>query len=202
VDDRDLNGFDDIPREQGGLTARRIALIGLITVAVLGLALWLGTRSKQAPEAPVAKKVETVPEGTRTVTLYFADLDQPEIHGETRELAVGHRLDEQVHQVIDALIDGPSGKDGISAIPAGTRLLSVMVEADSATVYLDFSSELVAAHPGGSAAEYCTIASIVRTVGENFPELQRVQLLVDGAQVESIAGHLRADEPFIVKDWR
>jgi len=202
VDERDDNGFDDIPRDKGGLTGRRIAVIGVLTFAALGLALWLGTRPKPAPEAPVAKKVEAVPEGTRNVTLYFADLDQPEIHGETRELAVGHRIDEQVHQIIDALISGPVGKDGISAIPAGTKLLSVMVEADSATVYLDFSSELVAAHPGGSAAEYCTIASIVRTVGENFPELSRVQLLVDGAQVESIAGHVRADQPFLVKDWR
>jgi spore germination protein GerM len=201
VDNGDSNGFDDIPRERGGLTGRRIVLIGILTFAALGL-VWLGTRPKKAPEAPVAKKVETVPEGTRNVTLYFADADEPEIHGETRELAVGQRLDEQVHQVIDALIAGPSEKEGISAIPGGTKLLSVMVEADSATVYLDFSSELVAAHPGGSAAEYCTIASIVRTVGENFPELQRVQLLVDGAQVESIAGHVRADQPFIVKEWR
>ena len=202
MDERDQDGFDDIPRERGGLTGARIALIGIVTIVALGTALWLGTRPKQAPEAPVAKKVESVPEGTRNVTLYFANTDEPEIHGETRELAVGHRLDEQVHQVVDALISGPSGKDGISAIPAGTKLLSVMVEADSATVYLDFSSELVSAHPGGSAAEYCTIASIVRTVGENFPELTRVQLLVDGAQVESIAGHVRADQPFIVKEWR
>jgi spore germination protein GerM len=202
VDDRDINGFDDIPREKDGLSSRRILVIGILTIAALGLALWLGTKPKKAPEPPVAKKVESVPEGTRNVTLFFADTDQPEIHGEARELAVGHRLDEQVHQVIDALIAGPTGKDGLSTIPNGTKLLSVMVEPDSATVYLDFSSELVAAHPGGSAAEYATIGCIVRTVGENFPELSRVQLLVDGAQVESIAGHVRADQPFIVKEWR
>jgi spore germination protein GerM len=77
-----------------------------------------------------------------------------------------------------------------------------MVDTDSGTVYLDFSSELVASHPGGSAAEYCTVASIVRTVGENFPEVQRVQILVDGSQIETIAGHIRADEPFYVRDWR
>jgi len=200
MDERDR--FDDIPRDASGLTARRIALIGLVTAALLGLVLWLVTRPPKSTQTPTPKRVESVPEGTRNVTLYFADTDQPDIHGETRELAVGHRLDEQVREVIDALIAGPAGKDGISTIPAGTRLLSVMVEADSGTVYLDFSSDLVAAHPGGSAGEYCTIASIVRTVGENFPELQRVQLLVDGAQVESIAGHLRADEPFIVREWR
>jgi len=202
VDEHGTNEFDDITHDTGGLTGRRLALIGILTFLALGAAFWLVMRPRHAPEAPAPKHVESVPEGTRNVTLYFADLDEPNIHGETRELAVGHRLDEQVHQVIDALIAGPSGKDGISAIPDGTRLLSVMVESDSATVYLDFSSDLVAGHPGGSAAEYCTIASIVRTVGENFPELQRVQLLVDGAQVESIAGHVRADEPFVIKEWR
>lgn len=202
MDERDPNTFDDIPRDTGGFSSRRIALIGIVTFLALGVALWFGTRPKHVSEGPVTRHVESVPEGTRNVTLFFADMDEPNIHGETRELAVGHRLDEQVRQVIDALISGPSGKDGISAIPAGTKLLSVMVEADSATVYLDFSSDIVAAHPGGSAAEYCTIASIVRTVGENFPELSRVQLLVDGAQVESIAGHVRADQPFLVKDWR
>jgi spore germination protein GerM len=200
VDERD--GFDDIPRERGGLTGARIAVIGVITVALLAGLMWLVTRPRHEPEAPAPKRVESVPEGTRNVTLYFADADEPNIHGETRELAVGVRLDEQVRQVVEALIAGPAGKDGISTIPTGTKLLSVMVEADSATVYLDFSSDLVAAHPGGSAAEYCTIGSIVRTVGDNFPELQRVQLLVDGAQVESIAGHVRADQPFIVKEWR
>jgi hypothetical protein len=202
VGERDPNTFDDIPRDAGGFSSRRIALIGIVTFLALGVALWLGTRPKHGHEAPAPRRVESVPEGTRNVTLFFADLDEPNIHGEMRELAVGHRLDEQVRQVIEALIAGPSGKDAISAIPTGTKLLSVMVEADSATVYLDFSSDIVAAHPGGSAAEYCTIASIVRTVGENFPELSRVQLLVDGAQVESIAGHVRADEPFLVKDWR
>ncbi len=202
MDERDANGFDDIPRDKGGLTGARIALIGIVTVALLAGLMWLVMRPAHKPEAPAPKRVESVPEGARNVTLYFADTDEPSIHGETRELAVGHRLDEQVRQVVEALISGPAGTDGLSAIPPGTRLLSVMVEADSATVYLDFSTDLVAAHPGGSAAEYCTIASIVRTVGENFPELQRVQLLVDGAQVESIAGHMRADQPFIVKEWR
>jgi spore germination protein GerM len=202
VDGRETDGFDDIPRESGGLTAGRIVLIGLVTVALLAGLLWVVTRPKHAPEPPAPKQVESVPEGTRNVTLYFAAADEPKIRAATRELAVGHRLDEQVREVVEALIAGPSDNEGISAIPDGTKLLSVMVEADSATVYLDFSSDLVAAHPGGSAAEYCTIESIVRTVGENFPELMRVQLLVDGAQVESIAGHVRADQPFIVKEWR
>ncbi|HET6348203.1 MAG TPA: GerMN domain-containing protein, partial [Candidatus Krumholzibacteria bacterium] len=186
----------------GGLSSRRLALIGLAAFVAIALVVWWAARPRIAHHEPAPKQVESVPEGTRNVTLYFADTDEPNIHPETRELAVSHREDEQLREVIDALIAGPTASEGLSAIPGGTKLLSAMVDADSGTVYLDFSGELVSNHPGGSAAEYCTIAAIVRTVGDNFPELQRVQLLVDGAQVESIAGHLRADQPFVVKEWR
>jgi len=200
--DKNDIGFDETEQARGGLNARHLLTIGLVAVVVFGAVVWLMTRRPGPEQAPAPPKVESVPEGSRNVTLFFAGADEPTIYGETRELAVGRRLDEQVRQVVEALIAGPSTSTGISTLPQGTALLAVMVDADSGTVYLDFSSELVAAHPGGSAAEYCTIASIVRTVGENFPEVQRVQLLVDGAQVETIAGHLRADEPFPVKEWR
>jgi spore germination protein GerM len=107
-----------------------------------------------------------------------------------------------VRQVIAALLAGPERETGVSAIPAGTQLLGVLLDEPGTTLFLDFSSELVAAHPGGSAAEYCTIAAIVKTIGENFPEIAAVQFLVDGSQVDTIAGHIRADQPFRVSDWR
>lgn len=202
TDEPKPQSFDDDVAPRGGMSGRQIATIGVVALIALAAGLWFVMRPSRGPDAPEPRRVETVPEGTRNVTLYFADANEPGMHAETRELAVGRRVDEQVRQVVDALITGPASERSISAIPQGTQLLSVMVDADSGTVYLDFSSELVAAHPGGSAAEYCTVASIVRTVGENFPELQSVQLLVDGSQVESIAGHVRADQPFIVREWR
>jgi hypothetical protein len=201
MNDRDHMPYDEPGHGQGGLSGRHLVTIAVVAVAVLGGLIWWLTRERGPGEAP-PPQIESVPEGSRNVTLYFAGADEPNVYAETREVAVGRRMDEQIRQVVAALIAGPESDGGVSALPAGTELLSVMVDADSGTVYLDFSSELVAAHPGGSAAEYCTVASIVRTVGENFPEVQRVQLLVDGSQIETIAGHLRADEPFVVREWR
>jgi hypothetical protein len=80
--------------------------------------------------------------------------------------------------------------------------LNAFYDSETATVYLDFSSEIVAGHPGGSSAEYYTIAALVRTVSENFPEVQAVQILVEGLQVGTIAGHIDAYRPFLVRDWR
>ncbi len=200
----EFSGFPDDERgtRNAGLRVPHLIAIAVLALAAIGGVLWMTTRRPVEPVETQPRPVAPALEGSRTVTLFFARADEPSTYGETREVAVGHRLDEQVRQVIDALIAGPEKDTGISAIPEGTRLLSVLLDDNASTVYLDFSSELVAAHPGGSAAEYCTIAAIVKTVAENFPEISAVQLLVDGSQVDTIAGHIRADEPFRVSDWR
>ncbi len=194
---------DERAAMRGSLGGRGLAVIAGAALGLLFVIMWLMMRN---PAPPVPEETKTAEpravEGSRAVTLYFANADEPAIYSETREVAVGRRFDEQVRQVMEALIAGPSEDKGVSAIPAGTTVLAVAFDPDSATLYLDFSAELVAAHPGGSAAEYCTVAVIVRTIGENFPEAQSVQILVDGSQVDTIAGHIRADAPFVVRDWK
>lgn len=194
---------DERAAMRGSLGGRGLAVIAGAALGILFVIMWLMMRNPAPPAPEEARTPEPrAVEGSRAVTLYFANADEPAIYSETRDVAVGRRFDEQVRQVMEALIAGPSEDKGVSAIPAGTTLLAVAFDPDSATLFLDFSAELVAAHPGGSAAEYCTVAVIVRTVGENFPEAQSVQILVDGSQVDTIAGHIRADAPFVVRDWR
>jgi hypothetical protein len=186
---------------RGTLRARHFLVIVLVAIAV-GALLYVwhrSTRPGPAPEKP--EGVTVVPEGSRTVTLYFADSESEALLSETRLVAIGKDFVEQVAQVVRALLDGPKG-DGVSTIAGGTRLLSAFYDSETATVYLDFSSELVAGHPGGSSAEYYTIAALVRTVSENFPEVRAVQILVEGLQVGTIAGHIDAYKPFLVRDWR
>lgn len=194
---------DESESARGSLGGRQLAVIAGVALGILFVGMWFLMRTPQAPvEEPPAPVTPRTLEGSRAVTLFFAGADDPMIYRETREVGVGRRFDEQVRQVIEALIAGPGDAKGVSAIPDGTTLLAVSFDPDAATLFLDFSADLVAAHPGGSAAEYCTVAVIVRTVGENFPEVRSVQLLVDGSQVDTIAGHIRADDPFLVRDWR
>ncbi len=196
-------GFEDDGggTSRGTLRFRHFVVIVIVAVAVAAV-LYVWHRSAQVP--PVAERPEgvtVVPEGSRTVTLYFADKDSETLLTETRLVAVGKDFAEQVQQVIRAFLEGPRG-DGVSTIAEGTRLLGAFYDTETATVYLDLSSELVAGHPGGSSAEYYTVAAIVRTVSENFPEVQAVQILVEGLQVGTIAGHIDAYRPFLVRDWR
>ena len=142
-----------------------------------------------------------MPEGSRTVTLYFAHIDDTELIGETRQVAIGRDFVEQAEQVVRALVAGPE-QEGVNTIPDGTSVLGVYYDPEAATLFLDFSGEFVAGHPGGVSAEYHTVSAIMKTVSENFPEVSAVQILVEGSQVGTIAGHLNAYKPFLVRDWR
>jgi len=185
----------------GGFRLRHFVIIAAIAVGVAAAVyVWQrSTRVEPVPEEP--EGVTVVPEGSRTVTLFFAEKNEEALLPETRLVAAGKDFAEQVRQVIQALLEGPQG-EGVSTIAAGTKLLNAFYDAETAVLYLDFSSELVAGHPGGSSAEYYTIAAIVRTVAENFPEVRAVQFLVEGLQVGTIAGHIDAYQPFLVRDWR
>ncbi|MBI1799349.1 MAG: GerMN domain-containing protein, partial [Candidatus Eisenbacteria bacterium] len=66
---------------------------------------------------------------------------------------------------------------------------------------LDLSRAFVSGFHGGSNAEYVAVASLVRTLGANLPEVKRVLLVCDGAPIATLGGHLPLDQPFDVQDW-
>lgn len=185
----------------GGMKGRHYALLVLAALIVIAAIFIVTLRREDVVFEPGIDTVAVVPEGTRAVTLFFADRENVALVDETREVAIGREFTEEVKQIMKALLEGPRYA-GVSAIPAGTRILDVFYDPESAVLYLDFSSHLVAAHSGGSSAEYYTIAAIMRTVSENFPEVRAVQFLVEGLQMGSIGGHIESTGPFRVTDWR
>jgi len=191
---------DEKVSSRGTLKPFHLLLIAAAAIIVAGLVYYYVQRRNARGPVP-ADRVTVVPEGSRAVTLYFAHRDEESLVTETRLVAIGKEYVDQIEQVMRALLDGPQ-EDGVSTIAGGTQLLDVFYDSGAATLYLDFTSEIVAGHPGGSSAEYFTIAAIMRTVSQNFPEVRAVQFLVEGLQVGTLAGHIDAYNPFVVSDWR
>ena len=63
--------------------------------------------------------------------------------------------------------------------------------------FLDLTSEVRSAHPGGSFGEALTVAALVNAVTTNLRAVRRVQLLVEGEEVETLAGHLDVSQPLV-----
>ena len=61
--------------------------------------------------------------------------------------------------------------------------------------FVDLSGDVAAAHPGGSINELLTVYTIVDALTANLPAVTAVQLLVDGKEVDTLAGHVDLRRP-------
>ena len=77
-------------------------------------------------------------------------------------------------------------------VPVGTKVRSLNIAAD-VTATADFSKEITK-HGQGSYGELMLTYAIVNTLTE-FPEIKRVQILVEGKPVVSFSGHMDLTDP-------
>ena len=169
----------------------------IIVLAIIIIVRWIDLKEEEGPRV-----VKEVPGEIRTVTLFFANSSADGLLSETRDITSEGGLENEVKQVIAALLLGPEDKKGVSAIPVGTEIIRVFRVEDKKTIYLDFSRALVSNHTGGSAGEYYTIKTILKTIEVNFPQVEKVQFIIAGYPVNTIAGHYKVDAPLSVRKWR
>lgn len=186
------------------MTRRSLAAVAA-SVLVLAAAL-LGLRLLSEPPAPAVPAPApeptlaaspSPPEPTERrirATLYFLANSGKALVAEEREIAFADTLQEQVKQVLRELLAG-SRRGLASPFPQGVVLRDLFISPQG-LAFVDLSQELVANHPGGSEAELLTVYSLANTLTANFPAVTRVQLLVEGREVESLAGHLDLTIPY------
>jgi spore germination protein GerM len=142
---------------------------------------------EKKPEKKMAVKEKKV------VTLYFSEPEEEYLVGEKREISKRDRVEEEAKETIAELIKGPKGVL-IPTVPSQTKLLTLQMD-EQGLAKVNFDQVLSKEHPGGSSAEMMTIYSIVNSLTLNFPQIKRVQILIDGKRVESIAGHISLKQP-------
>ena len=140
---------------------------------------------------------KSVPQQTlkNSIILYFSSNNEEYLVPEVRQIILRGHIEGQILEVIKELIKGSTvlqtnnGKGLINVIPDGVRVNGARLEEDG-TLFVDFSKELKERHPGGSWAEMLTIYSIVDTIIKNFPDIKRVKILIEGEEIETLAGHI------------
>ena len=79
-------------------------------------------------------------------------------------------------------------------MPAGTKLRALFLT-ERGDAYVDLSREAVTAHTGGTLNELLTVYTIVNALTVNLPAVRSVQILVDGKEVQTLAGHVDLRQP-------
>ena len=152
------------------------------------------TQTQSSPPTTPPKPEENQANQRRiNVTLYFASNNSTSLQAEDRFVPYHDNLHDQAFEVIKELVKGPTG-DLTPTIPQGTEARDLFITKDG-VAYADFSSALSANHTGGSLGEMNTVFSIVDTLTLNFPEIKRVQILIEDQAVETLNGHLDLSRP-------
>ena len=138
-----------------------------------------------APPAPAGRKIKA--------RLFYVSEDGTRLASVERDIAYGEGAVEQAREIVAAQI-APVVEPLVSAVSPGTTLRAVFLT-QSGEAYVDLSRELMTAHPGGTLNELLTIYTIVNALTVNLPAVTSVQVLVDGKEVETLAGHIDLRQP-------
>lgn len=105
---------------------------------------------------------------------------------------------------LSALFEGPEEDSGLTPVfPDGTEVIGVTIKHRLATVNLNRTTTELNV---GAEGEILAIASIVNTLTK-LPEIDAVKILIEGEELESLAGHVDLTQTFrynsnVVEDRR
>lgn len=154
---------------------------------------WPWYASRQ-PAAVDPASAAAAADGRRiNATLFYIGPDAQSLVAVTRDVPYGATAAGQARHILDAQLQ-PAPGSHYNAIPEGTRLLGVFVS-DTGEAFVDLSPEVSANHSGGSLSELFTVYTIVNAITVSLPSVRAVQILIDGREVETLAGHVDLRHP-------
>ncbi len=189
------------------MNTKAIKRLLLALVAILALVLVAGCNSqKDSPEtssAPASSAISTQSDskenpkdtgsketnGKLTLTVYFPNEEGTKLLAEKRTVD-GNK--DKYTAAVEALLAGPKEKGSVAILPKQTKLRSVKVSNGVAKV--DFTKGLQKSFVGGSTGEEMLVGSLVDTLTE-FDEVKKVQILVEGKELDSLSGHMDLSVP-------
>jgi hypothetical protein len=136
-------------------------------------------------------------------TLYFGAEDGQRLVGVEQDVPLAEGTVAQARALVTALLMTVPAPPLAAAIPEGTLLRGVYVS-DQQEVFVDLDATVRVKHRGGSTQELLTVYSVVNTLLVNLPTASAVQILIDGREADTLAGHvdlrrpLRKNESMIV----
>ena len=125
--------------------------------------------------------------------LFYVSEDGMRLTSVERDVAYGDGPAAQAEEIIKAQI-APVAAPLLSAVPPGTALRAFYLTAGG-DAFVDLSRDVVSAHPGGSLDELLTVYAIVNAPTVNLPAVTAVQVLVEGKEVDTLAGHVDLRRP-------
>jgi spore germination protein GerM len=180
--------------------SRRMLVIGAIAMLAIAGGWWLAARISsrraaggQPPSTTAAGPAVAADARKITATLYFVSEDGMALVGVQREVPFGETVLDQARQIVISQLAVAPGSL-VSAIPSETTLRAVYLT-ERGDAFVDLSADARTKHTGGALDEIFTVYAIVNALTTNLPAVKRVQILIEGKEVDTLAGHVDLRHP-------
>ena len=176
------------------MTRRVLIMFGVLAVIALGLAFYaLHLKRKVARDEQLAAQQQLAlappSNGPPTpVTLYIASDNDGTLRRTQLNVTLPPERTERARAVLRALFGQYLQASSPHPIGTGGDVREVFLLGDD-TAIVDTNAAFADAHPSGVLAEELTVASIVVTLNANDSKIQRVKILVNGQERDTLAGH-------------
>lgn len=177
--------------------------LGLILLGVVSSWLVACKQSDDVSTDPATDTEEEQPlplsedRETEQISLLFPG-EGDRLYPETREIPAEGAVEGRIQAVVEALLAGPT-TDGLRPpLPDGVRVQAVHLLEEQGTLVLDLGPpEGESPMVTGSMREMLAVYSLVNTVTSTFPEVERLQILWNGRQPTTFAGHIDTSRPLV-----
>jgi spore germination protein GerM len=187
---------------------RRSLVIGAamaVLVIVLGWAMFafLGRRlAEPTPDAePTAAAAPVAASSGPQIaaTIYFVSEDGASLVGVQQDVPLGGTPVAQARALVEAQLASAPPEPLARALPEGVALRGVFL-ASGDDAYVDLDGSIRTLMPGGSHNELLAVYALVSVLTTNLAPVARVQILVEGREVDTLTGHVDLREPLRKND--
>ena len=165
--------------------------IGAATLTVVLVERWESAGG--APSATDGTGAGSAEDSPFTATMYYVAADGRGLVRREIEVPYGTDTLDRARIIVERQLERPP-RQLLSPFPRGTRLRAVYL-ADDGSLFVDLSGEVTTEHSGGSLDELLTVYALVNALTTNVTGINAVQILVDGREVDTLAGHIDLRQP-------
>jgi len=170
-----------------------VITVAVLLVAALGMSIyaWHMRRSAVATTVSASDTRPLAPPvagPTEQVVLFVAHDEDGTLRSEAARIPMPSGRQQRAEELVRSLLSIYLDKSSPHVLGPGSDVRSVYL-VDPGVAVIDLNAAFADTHRSGILVEELTVTSLIHTISANTPGILKVQILVDGKERDTLAGH-------------
>jgi Sporulation and spore germination len=170
-----------------------IIAVAVMVAIALGMSFyaWRMRGRVKSAELPANSQPVAPPAAgpSEQVTLYVAYDDAEVLRARAVRIPLPSGRQERAEELLQALVDLYLDKSSPHLLGPGSEIRGVYL-VDPGLAVIDLNAAFANGHRSGVLTEELTMASLLGSLSANVPGINRIKVLVDGKERDTLAGHV------------